>query len=235
MADGTQKNIENIQIGDIVKSYDINTNSIQKDDVIEVFHDAPNQMMSDYYIVINNDLKITPDHPVYINGQWISAENLKIGDLLFKGKINSLEKIYEKVPTYNFETEKYHTYLVVFGDNIIIAHNGRTYILTGNEEKISLSRQSSVTEDDYAALLSMDKIFQLLEMPYQELKDILGVSDEYEFSITIENNEAIYLNYIPDKFISLNSKNVVVTCKENVIIADSVGYAYATISVTVIK
>jgi len=235
MVDGTQKNIEDIQIGDIVKSYDINTDSIQNDVVVEVHHDTPNQMKSNYYLVINNDLKITPDHPVYIDSQWISAEKLKIGDILFKGKISSLEKIYEKVSSYNFETEKYHTYLVVFGDNIIIAHNGRTYILTGNEEEISLSRQSSVTENDYAALLSMDKIFILSDMSYQELKEILGVSDEYEFSITIQNSEAIYLNYMPDKFISLNPKNVVVTCKENVIIADSVGYAYATISVTVIK
>jgi len=236
MADGSQKNIEDIQIGDIVKSYDEKTHIFTKDRVVQIFHDPPDKMISNYYLVLNNDLGITPDHPLYINGQWISAGKLKIGEALLKGKIDTLKKIYKKVPTYNFETEKYHTYLVIFGDNIVIAHNAaRTYILVGNEEEISFSRQTSVTENDYTALLSMDKIYELSELPYQDLKDILDLSDEYDFFVTIGNSEAIYLNYVPDQSVSLDSANVVVTCRENIIIVDSAGYAYATITVTVVK
>jgi len=235
MADATQKHIEEIQIGDIVKSYNEKTGTLTKDKVVQIFHDAPNQMISDYYLIVNNHLKVTPDHLLYINNEWIQSGDLKLGDHLFKGKVTSLEKIYEKVPSYNLEIEKYHTYLVVFGDNIVIAHNERRYILTGNEEDVSLSRQTSVTENDYTALLSMDKIFELSEIPYQDLKEILGLPDGYYFYITIGNSESIFLNYMPDQSISLDSANAVVTCSENVIIVDSAGYAYATIAVTVVR
>ncbi len=233
MADATQKHIEEIQIGDIVKSYNEKTGTLTKDKVIQIFHDTPNQMISDYYLIVNNHLKVTPDHLLYINNEWIQAGNLKLGDHLFKGKVTSLEKIYEKAPSYNLEIEKYHTYLVVFGDNIVIAHNVRKYILTGNEEEISLSRQNSVTENDYTALLSMDKIYELSEVPYQELKEIFSISDEYEFFIKIENSESIFLNIMPDQ--SISSGQVKVKCLENIIIADSAGFAYATITVAVVR
>jgi len=70
------------------------------------------------------------------------------------------------------------------------------------------------------------------EATYQVLKEKLDISDEYEFCITIGNSESTFLNYMPDKQISLDSA-AIVRCSENVIIVDSVGYAYATITVTV--
>jgi len=235
MADGTLKDIEDVEVGDLIKAYDSTTDTIQNDRVTEIYHDSPDQMISDYYLVVNNDLKVTPDHHLYINNEWIQAGDLKIGDQLFKGKVTSLEKIYEKVPSYNLEIEKYHTYLVVFGGNIVIAHNGRTYThaLYGNEEDVSLSRQNSVTENDYTALLSMDKIYELSEIPYQELKEIFSISDEYEFFIKIENSGSIFLNIMPDQ--SISSGQVEAKCLENIIITDSAGYAYATIAVTVVR
>jgi len=232
MADGTLKDIEDIEVGDLIKAYDSTTDTIQNDRVTKIYHDTSDQMISDYYLIVNNDLKVTPDHHLYINNEWIQAGYLKIGDQLFKGKITSLEKIYEKVPSYNFETEKYHTYLVVFGGNIVIAHN-RNYIFTGNEEEISISRQNSVTENDYTALLSMDKIYELSEISYQELKEIFSISDEYEFFIKIENSESIFLNIMADQSISLGQ--VKAKCLENIIIADSVGFAHATIAVAVVR
>ena len=238
MADGSQKNIEDIQIGDMVTSYDEKTNTLQNDRVTEIYHDMPDQMISDYYLIVNNHLKVTPNHHLYVSNKWKVAGDFEIGDQLFKGKVTSLEKIYEKVPAYNFETEKYHTYLVIFGENIVIAHNDvRNYnhVLTGNEEEISLTRQSSVNENDYTALLSMDKIFKLSEISYKELKEILRIPDEYEFYITIGNEDSVFLNYMPDPSITLDSASVVATCRENIIIADSVGYAYATIAVTVVR
>ena len=147
-----------------------------------------------------------------------------------------VNKMNKRVPTYNFETERYHTYLVGFGDNIVVSHNAeRTYKLGKKEEEVSYSRQTSVTENDYTALLSMDKIYELSELPYKDLKDIFDLSDEYDFFITIGNNEAIYLNFVPDESVSLETAEVVVTCNESIIIVDSAGYAYATITVTVVK
>ena len=236
MADDTLKNIEDIQIGDLIKSFDVLTNTVQNDKVVKIYHDTPDQMAYDYYLLINNDLRVTPDHQIHVNNQWIKAEDLKIGDNLFKGTVNSMEKIFEKAPSYNFETEKYHNYFVLFGDSILLAHNEETtYVLTGDEEEVSLSRQTSVTQNDYTALLSIEKIYAMSEIPYQELKKMIKLPDYYQFYIIIENSKATYLNYQPDPTVSLKDANVIKTATANVIIVDSVGYAYATITVAVVK
>ncbi len=235
MADGSQKNIEDIQIGDIVKSYDERTDIISTDKIVNVFHDKPDQMVDDHYLLINNDLGVTPDHSLYINNEWIQARDLKIGDTFLQGKVTLIEKIFERVPTYNLETAKYHTYLVKFGNNIVIAHNARNYSFGGYEEVISISRQTSVTPEDFAALLSMDKIYELSEMSYEDLKEMLTIPNYYDFYIVIRNKDTVFMSYMPDKPIEKMQASIIQPTSENVIIVDSVGYAYATITVTVLR
>lgn len=76
-------------------------------------------------------------------------------------------------------------------------------------------------------------LYNILLKPYQELKDILGISDAYEFYITIGNSESTFLNYMPNKQVWLDSASAVVSYSENVIIVDSAGYAYVTVQTTV--
>ena len=60
-----------------------------------------------YYSVINNILSVTPNHPIYVDGNWKHAGEIKVGDILegINGKIvvKSIKKIYKNVPTYNLE------------------------------------------------------------------------------------------------------------------------------------
>lgn len=236
MADGSLKNIEDIQIGEMVKSYDEAAKSIVYDRITEVFHDTPDQMVNDYYLSVNDKLGVTPEHPLYINSEWIQAKDLAIGDQLYQGEVVSIEKIYERVPTYNLETEKYHNYLVKFGNDIVIAHNVvNNYFSGGYDETISLSRLTSVTPEDYTALLSMDKIYELSEMSYSDLKEMLTIPSYYEFYIVIRNKDTVFLSYMPDRSIEKMQASIIQPTSENVIIVDSVGYAYATITVTVIR
>ncbi|RLF57982.1 MAG: hypothetical protein DRN25_05760, partial [Thermoplasmata archaeon] len=122
MADGSLKSIEDIKVGDLVKSYDIESKEWKVGIVTKVFHHSPEEM-GDYYLIINNELRVTPNHPVYLNGKWMTAGELKVGDV-FGEKIVSIERIYRKVPTYNFEVYPYHNYKVVWGQYAqCIAHN----------------------------------------------------------------------------------------------------------------
>ncbi|HDO19864.1 MAG TPA: hypothetical protein ENG74_03965, partial [Thermoplasmatales archaeon] len=101
MADGTTKNIEDIQVGDRVKSYDEKTGEWKVGVVTKVFHHSPEEM-GDYYLVINNELRVTPNHPILVNGKWIKAGEIKIGDRLSNGLIaTSIARVYTKVETYN--------------------------------------------------------------------------------------------------------------------------------------
>jgi hypothetical protein len=129
MADGTYKNIEEIVVGDLVLSYDENTGKILPCEVIGTFHHAPEEM-GDYYLVINGGLKVTPNHRFYSKGTWVYAGNLQVGDSLFSQDqdneylVNSIERIYERVPSYNLEVAYCHTYFVSMGDGTdVLVHN----------------------------------------------------------------------------------------------------------------
>ncbi|MCD6237317.1 MAG: hypothetical protein J7K13_05130, partial [Thermoplasmata archaeon] len=124
MADGTTKNIEDIKVGDKVKSFDTRSKTWRVGTVTKVFHHSPEEM-GDYYLIINHELKVTPNHLMYTGSKWVPAGKLRIGNILNGIVIYSIEKVYKKVPTYNFEVEPYHNYKILFGEkdgNIV--HNG---------------------------------------------------------------------------------------------------------------
>ena len=126
MANGSYKNIENIVAGDVVKTYDERKKRVTKARVLEVFHHAPEET-TDYYLIINGNLRVTPNHIMNINYQWKPAGDLKIGDVLqnIKGqKVNvySVEKVYARQPVFNLEIEKYHTF---YAENVLV-HNVKT-------------------------------------------------------------------------------------------------------------
>ena len=106
MANGTYKNIESVEVGDLVLSYDINNGSVDTATVTEVFvHDA--EEMPDYYVIINDVIRVTPNHMLYINDVLTPAGCAEIGDRLitYNGSevlIESIEQVFEQVQTYNF-------------------------------------------------------------------------------------------------------------------------------------
>ena len=64
-------------------------------------------MLTDNYLIINNDLRVTPYHRIYSNGEWIHACELEIGVVFFDSnqqmnyQVESIEKVYEKQPVYD--------------------------------------------------------------------------------------------------------------------------------------
>ena len=130
MADGSYKNIEDITVGEQVASYSEYTNTIESGFVSNVFHHSSNEM-PDYYIIINDGLKVTPNHRFYSDGKWVFAGNLKIGDTLFSYNRNteyivySIGYVFEKEPCFDLEVELYHTYFVsMVNDGVdVLVHN----------------------------------------------------------------------------------------------------------------
>ncbi|MCD6237542.1 MAG: hypothetical protein J7K13_06300 [Thermoplasmata archaeon] len=143
MADGSFKNIEDVMVGDEVRSYDAENGKWSIGKVREIFHHAPEEM-TDYYLILNHDLRVTPNHPVYVDGKWKNAGELRVGDVWDGNLITSIERIYKKVPTYNIEVEPYHTYTIVWEKNKeAIVHNANG----GKESPIPVN--VSVTSDKY--------------------------------------------------------------------------------------
>ncbi|HOZ81166.1 MAG TPA: alpha-2-macroglobulin family protein [Candidatus Woesebacteria bacterium] len=116
MADGSQKNIDQIKVGDYVQA-----NPKSKGKVTAV-----HQAKTDGYYIINGDLKVTANHLLFINQRWQTARVAQIGDQLLGSNgqavtINSLEYLSLPDSVYNFTVEKYHTY---FADGIQV-HNDK--------------------------------------------------------------------------------------------------------------
>lgn len=134
MADGTQKNIEDISVGDKVQAID------GKIDTVSYVHDIPVQ---DHVLwTLNGRITATEAHPFLTTEGWKSANpeasapiyesygiaigKLEVGDILVGSsgnvELSSLESKEDRVKVYNFTTESTHTYMV----DGVVSHNKST-------------------------------------------------------------------------------------------------------------
>ena len=125
MADGSTKEIQDIQKGDVAMSFNTKTNS-QEPEKVEKLIIHP-YYRGGYYIV-NDMLKVTGNHPMWAQKKkrWEQLKNFNIGDRLLGSKRKELViKTMKTVPgahfVYNLHLEgNNHNY---FSENILV-HNG---------------------------------------------------------------------------------------------------------------
>ena len=128
MGDGTQKIIEEVSAGEKVLSYDEKSGKNIVSKVTQKFvHDNVYK-----YLVINNLIKVTPEHVMFVNGKWAGAGDVKVGDKLqdINGNdipVTSVEimNLKEPITVYNIEVEGTHTF---YAEGLV--HNA---IKTGRE------------------------------------------------------------------------------------------------------
>ncbi len=120
------------------------------------------------------EIESTPGHKYYLpeSKQWISAQDLKVGDkaLTSDGKyaiIESVKAVHYDIPhtTYNFEVEEFHTYYVGTG---ICVHNMNTGDC-GN-----IKKTSGLTEEQIKRLKTAAG-----DMPRGEYSVYLSETDDY--------------------------------------------------------
>jgi hypothetical protein len=85
--------------------------------------------MGDYYLVINDNLSVTPNHRFFTSNGWVQADNLKINDVLFcyethkECKIESIEKVYNSVVTYDLTVKNFSNFYVLNNEDFVLVHN----------------------------------------------------------------------------------------------------------------
>ena len=122
-----EKNIEDIEVGDEVYAYDVQTGETGVKKVVRTYiHDAEKLV---YVTVDGETIEATTNHPFYVEGYGFrQAEDLKPGYILIllDGSRKYVEDIHieelsEAIKVYNFEVEDWHTYFV--GEQGVLVHN----------------------------------------------------------------------------------------------------------------
>lgn len=118
------KNIEDIQVGDRVWSYNEETKEIALQEVVHTMQNETDHTISLY--TEQETIETTALHPFHVNGAWKDASELKKGDKIRTQDDRELEILDTKfsyIPkkVYNFEVAKWHTYFV--GVLMWLVHN----------------------------------------------------------------------------------------------------------------
>ena len=119
-------NVNNLRVGDNIMT--TNGNTIIEELIV-------NHMREGYY-VINNELEITNDHPIFVNDtMWKRTEDLLVGDVINNVRIDTMEYISKVTPTVSIVT-KSDSYNVYCDENLYTVH-GRYKIIREQENRIA--------------------------------------------------------------------------------------------------
>ena len=110
---GTINFVTNIKVGDMIDNYKVK----------EVLH---KHMRSGYY-AINNELKISNDHPVLANGTWTRPEDLVVGDSINGISVTSLEYVERMTPTVS---------IVIDGESFDVHTENNIYTVHGRYREV---------------------------------------------------------------------------------------------------
>ena len=121
LADGVEKNITEISVGDIVKTKDGNGS------VVKVFHSKAGKQK--LYGFNDKEPFVTEAHPFMTQDGWKKVSELEVGDTLYRNglgidTVDSIEskEIAEDTPVYNFHVDNQENY---YADGYLV-HN-KTY------------------------------------------------------------------------------------------------------------
>jgi hypothetical protein len=78
MADGTTEPIEDVHAGEIVRAYDPPSRTFVTTPVLEAMVHDP-AASADGIVVVNGTLRMTTNHPVFVDGGRVRADQLQVG------------------------------------------------------------------------------------------------------------------------------------------------------------
>ena len=144
LSDGSQKNIEDLSVGEFVLTYQVKgLSNLRKKDKIKIMNWSQDSMEgtfnqskirnmwvnpTDRYLVINDKLRITNLHIIHVKRdneyKFLPAEKAQTGDLLFTDKgeyepIKTIQQVNDRTEVYNIGLQKHRTY---FAENYLVHH-----------------------------------------------------------------------------------------------------------------
>lgn len=117
--------IQDIRIGDFVLSYNEAKGAEEYKEVVHLVTGDSVHKIVIVKLFTGELIEATAKHPFYVEGEWIDADSLSVGEKLFDGEkyvpIKSLELYEKNVKAYNLTVSDNHNYFV--GENGVLVHN----------------------------------------------------------------------------------------------------------------
>lgn len=119
MADGSEKPISEIKVGDMVMGFNEKTRTKSPAKVSKLF-----RRESDSFYTLNGKTRVTSEHPFYVNGEWVKTKDLQIGAPLLNSNLGAVPVTSktlssEALEVYNLTVDDVHTY---FASGVLV-HN----------------------------------------------------------------------------------------------------------------
>ena len=144
-----KKQIQDIQIGDKVKVYNVHRKEFGVSTVTDLYRGE-----SDHHYLLNDSIKVTEGHPFYVRDKrkakgfrWTKVMDLKPGDKLMKkngkfSKIKSVVRYNEGMKIYNMTVDGEHNY---FAGGFLVHNKG--YLGNNTKSKAGQDATNSATAD----------------------------------------------------------------------------------------
>ena len=126
-AENGQKRIDEIEVGDKVWAFNVETRESELKTVTKVYVHSVDEILHLY--TDEGDIDTTANHPFYVIGKgWVAAGDLVVGDEVYNLDETAsailgleIEILDEPVLVYNLEVEDFHSYFV--GCVPVLVHN----------------------------------------------------------------------------------------------------------------
>jgi len=198
LPNGNKKQIQNIKKGDKVLSYDLKNKKPVVSEVLNVFSHEENE-----YLIVNDKIKVTPYHNMFINGEWKQIGDASIGDYLMDDDgnevlIESIEEVYDSdgVMVYDLEIKDYHYY---FAEGVLV-HNSEGKKIEWVQGKVVGTEEIEFIMTDVPGVFSF------------EGENVLKFGDSGTFYM---NSEGLMVTEDGSKYISNKDNSKTTTDKED--------------------
>jgi len=130
MADGTLEPIEHVHAGERVRAYDVTEGAFVAAEVTDVVQHDP-EASRDGIVLVNGRLRVTTNHPIWVEGRRVRADELELGSTLLlpgvdapdrqvegrRGQVWSLQLLEGRVTTFDLRVGAPWTYVA---DGIVV-------------------------------------------------------------------------------------------------------------------
>ncbi|MFC1615808.1 beta-propeller domain-containing protein [Patescibacteria group bacterium] len=203
MANGGYKLIKDIKEGDMIRTRkDLESSELVAAEVESTInHYVPG------YLVINDNLEVTTEHIVLVNGIWDVAGNVEEGDFLMNSdgaevEVYSIEEVNEATWVYNFEVDDYHTYIA----NDFYVHNekGASADMSSTNVQVQGVDEADIVKNDgrYIYFLKGRSVRIVETYPTSGMREL----DRIDFSESNFWPEEMYVD--EDKLVVVGNANV---------------------------